>query len=114
MRCGQYGELLARAHLGALGFRILATNFRFHHGEIDIVAEEGDVLVFCEVKTRSSTLFGAPECAVPLRKQAQLRRLAQAYLTLHRIRNRVCRFDVVAIRLQGGNPTVNLIRDAFR
>ena len=51
---GEYGELLARAFLVREGFRIIETNYRFHHGEIDIVAEEGEVLVFCEVKTRTN------------------------------------------------------------
>lgn len=111
---GEYGESLAQAYLKEQGFRILETNYRFHHGELDIVAEEGEILVFCEVKTRSNAEFGPPECAVSEQKQHQLRRLALAYLTVHGIRDRVCRFDVIAIRLQGGVPSVNLIRDAFR
>ena len=111
---GDYGESLARKHLLEQGFRILETNYRFHHGEIDIVAEEGEVLVFCEVKTRTSGQFGPPECALSEQKQRQLRRMALAYLTVHRIHDRVCRFDVVAIRMQGGSPEINLIRDAFR
>jgi putative endonuclease len=77
---GRYGESLAREYLAAHGYRILASNFRFHHGEIDIVAEEGDVLVFCEVKTRTSDLFGSPESAVPPRKQQQIRRIARHIL----------------------------------
>ena len=113
-RCGEYGESLARTYLEAEGYRILQANYRFHHGEIDIVAEEGEVLVFCEVKTRTNILFGAPECAVSGGKQRQLRRLAHAYLAMHRIRDRVCRFDVVAITLHHGKASVNLIRDAFR
>lgn len=111
---GKYGESLAQEYLKDHGLRILTTNYRFHHGEIDIVAEEGDILVFCEVKTRTNAEFGPPEAAVSALKQRQLRRLAHAYLAMHRIRDRVCRFDVVAITLHHGEASVNLIRDAFR
>jgi putative endonuclease len=111
---GEYGESLAQAYLKEQGFRILATNYRFHHGELDIVAEEGEILVFCEVKTRSNAEFGPPECAISEQKQRQLRRLALAYLTVQHINDRPCRFDVVAIRIDRGTPEINHIRDAFR
>ena len=96
------------------GFRIIETNYRFHHGEIDIVAEEGEVLVFCEVKTRTNDAYGAPESALTLLKQRQIRKIALAYLTVHGISDRVCRFDVVAIVLGSGGPQITLLRDAFR
>lgn len=106
--------MLARAFLIREGFRIIETNYRFHHGEIDIVAEEGEVLVFCEVKTRTNDKYGPPEAALTLLKQRQIRKIALAYLTVHRIRDRVCRFDVVAIILHPGEPEIRLLRDAFR
>jgi putative endonuclease len=111
---GEYGELLARAYLVREGFRIIETNYRFHHGEIDIVAEEGEVLVFCEVKTRTNDRYGPPEAALTLLKQRQIKKLALAYLTVHRIRDRQCRFDVVGIVLGRGEPEIALLRDAFR
>jgi putative endonuclease len=114
IRRGEYGEILARQYLEGQGIRVLETNFRFHHGEIDIVAEEGDVLIFCEVKIRFSGTFGPPELAVTAQKQRQIRKIAGAYLLLHRIRDRVCRFDIVAIRVEGDEVRINHIRDAFR
>ena len=112
--CGKHGESLAQEYLKEHGLRILAVNYRFHHGEIDIVAEEGDVLVFCEVKTRTNAEFGPPEAAVSAQKQRQLRRLALAYITLQHCGNRTCRFDVIAIRIDQGRPRIDHIRDAFR
>jgi len=114
VRRGEYGEILARRYLEEQGLRVLETNFRFHHGEIDIVAEEGDALIFCEVKTRFSDTFGTPELAVTAKKQRQIRKLAGAYLATHRIRDRICRFDVVAIRVDNGVASIHYLRDAFR
>ncbi|MBK7257733.1 MAG: YraN family protein [Ignavibacteriae bacterium] len=111
---GGYGEQLARAFLVREGFRILEMNYRFHHGEIDIIAEEGDVLVFCEVKTRTNDRYGAPELAVTALKQRQIRKIALGYITVRGLHDRVCRFDVVAIRLYAGEPEIRLLRDAFR
>lgn len=111
---GEYGEILARRYLEEQGLRVLETNFRFHHGEIDIIAEEGDVLIFCEVKTRFSDAFGTPELAVTAKKQLQIRKIASAYLATHRIHDRICRFDVVAIRVDNGVASVHYLRDAFR
>ena len=114
IRRGEYGEILARQYLEGQGIRVLETNFRFHHGEIDIIAEEGDVLIFCEVKIRFSGTFGPPELAVDTQKQRQIRRIAGAYLLLHRIRDRICRFDIVAIRVENDIASVRHLRDAFR
>jgi len=114
VRRGEYGEILARKYLEEQGVRLLETNFRFHHGEIDIIAEEGEVLIFCEVKTRFSEAFGTPEIAVTAQKQRQIRKIAEAYLAVRRIRDRICRFDVVAIRVDNGVATVHHMRDAFR
>ena len=111
---GEFGERLARAFLVREGFRIIECNYRFHHGEIDIVAQEGEVLVFCEVKTRTNDRYGAPELALTSAKQRQIRKIALAYLTVHRCHDRVCRFDVIAIRLGQGAPAITLFRDAFR
>ena len=114
IRRGEYGEILARQYLEGQGIRILETNVRFHHGEIDIIAEEEDVLIFCEVKIRFSGTFGPPELAVDTQKQRQIRRIAGAYLLLHRIRDRICRFDIVAIRVENDIASVRHLRDAFR
>jgi len=110
---GDQGEEIARRFLQKQGLEIVETKYHYEHGEIDIIAREGEVLVFCEVKTRYSDKFGPPECAIPPRKQAQVRRTANAYLFEHEIREQVCRFDVVAIRFEGKNIRINYIKNAF-
>lgn len=78
---GAYGERVAAAHLVAAGMVILERNWRCPAGEIDIVARDGNTLVICEVKTRTSTDYGSPLEAVTARKAARLRRLAAAWAT---------------------------------
>ncbi|WP_034805684.1 YraN family protein [Intrasporangium oryzae] len=80
---GDYGERLACRHLREQGFTILERNWRCARGEIDIVAADGDCLVVCEVKTRSSDGFGAPFEAVTWRKARRLRRLAGLWIEAH-------------------------------
>ena len=74
-------------------------NFRCSYGEIDIVAEEGDDLVFVEVKTRRGSAYGLPEEAVTARKQQKLIQVATAYLDLHGCMERAWRIDVIAVQL---------------
>ena len=110
---GREGEQMAAEHLRTLGYEIVETNYRFGHGEVDIVALDGDILVFCEVKTRDNDAFGAPEYAITPRKQQQIRKIALGYLYEHQIRDRQCRFDVVAIRLRRGQPDLHYVKNAF-
>ena len=94
---GAYGERLAADHLAAAGMTLLARNWRCPIGEIDIVARDGDVLVICEVKTRSSTAFGHPLEAVSARKAARLRRLAAAWITATGVHPADVRIDLVGV-----------------
>jgi putative endonuclease len=110
---GMVGEQLAREYLEHCGLRIVSCNTRFGRGEIDIIAEEGEYLVFCEVKMRRSETFGSPEYAVTPAKQQQLRRLATGYLAQRHITDRACRFDVVAIEWSGSLPRIRHLRNAF-
>lgn len=80
---------------------------------MDIIAEEGEVLVFCEVKYRRSEQYGPPELAVTPRKQARVRRAALAYLAEEEIENRLCRFDVVALQQKGSGVDIRHWRNAF-
>lgn len=111
---GRYGEQLAAETLRAAGLEILARNWRCSAGELDIVARDGAVLVFVEVKTRSSLAFGDPGEAVHAAKAAQLRRLALCWLAEHRERAPFAaelRFDVVSVvRLAPGGPMVRHLR----
>ena len=110
---GKAGEDLAAQFLERNGLKILERNYRFERGEIDIIAEEGDELIFVEVKARRSTAFGAPEDAVTEEKQEQVRAVADGYLFEHDIDNRPCRFDVVAIEFKNSKTEIRHIRDAF-
>jgi len=96
---GRTGERLAAEVLMGQGYRILERNFRCSYGEIDLVAEDGDDLVFIEVKTRRGTAYGRPEEAVTLRKQRKLLEIASYYLDLHTCSERSWRIDVVAVQL---------------
>lgn len=111
---GVNGELLAARFLKGEGMEVVEMNYRHGRGEIDLILRDGETLVFCEVKARSSDRFGTPEYAVTPRKQHQLRRLAAAYLYHHEIRDVACRFDVIAIRVVNGQPVLNHIRNAFQ
>jgi putative endonuclease len=109
---GRYGEDLAARHLADAGLAILERNYRCESGEIDIVARDGDVLVVCEVKTRSGLRFGAPLEAVTATKARRLRVLASRWLSDHRgIRPKTVRFDVVGVlRPDDGSPRVEHVR----
>ena len=111
---GRKGEAVAVRHLRRLGYRILKTGFRTRFGEIDIIAEEKDTLVFVEVKTRRDLEAGDPVEAVDGRKQRRLVRLADAYLQQRGTPEAICRFDVVSIVLPRlGRSRVDLYRNAF-
>ena len=94
---GHRGEDLAAAFLCAKGYRILTWNWRIKAGEIDIIALDGETLVFCEVKSRSSTCFGTGAEAVDARKQRKILQVAKLYLQRYNLWNQRCRFDVVEI-----------------
>jgi putative endonuclease len=94
---GDYGEQVAERHLVAVGFTILERNWRCAAGEIDIVARDGDVLVVCEVKTRSSVEYGLPLEAVTQAKARRLRRLAALWLQQSSVRAAAVRVDVVGV-----------------
>ena len=113
-RFGKLGEELACAELVQRGYSILERGYRTPSGELDIVAREGDFLVFVEVKARQNDSFGEPEEAVTLRKQQKLVWMATDYLARHGLGEVPCRFDVVGINTETSPPAVTLIVDAFR
>lgn len=108
---GAYGERVAVAHLAAAGMTVLDRNWRCAQGEIDIVARDGDVLVICEVKTRSSTALGHPLEAVTSRKAARLRRLAAAWVRERQVHPPEIRIDLVGVlRAPRGAASVEHVR----
>ena len=94
---GRRGEELAGKFLKKAGYKILESNYRGRLGEIDLVAEDGDCLVFVEVKTRGSLACGHPLESIDSRKQRQLIKAAREYLAEHDAEERVCRFDAVSV-----------------
>ncbi|MBX3158597.1 MAG: YraN family protein [Deltaproteobacteria bacterium] len=107
---GARSEQAAVELLLASGYRIVERNFRVKLGELDVIAADGDTLVFVEVRSRADDLHGSAIEAVGYRKQRQVARVAEMYLAMRRPTQRRVRFDVVAIT--GGKA--ELIRDAWR
>ncbi len=103
---GEYGERLAARYLQEHGLEVVERNWRCVHGEIDLIARDGDCLVFCEVKTRRTERFGAPVEAVDRRKAARLRRLAAAWLQAHEVHPDRIRIDVIGILRPAAGPAV--------
>jgi putative endonuclease len=112
-RKGALGEDLAAAHLKKAGYVILERNYRCPVGEMDIVARDGDVLVFVEVKSRRSGTFGEPEESVGPGKQRRLTRISLQYLNQKRLHDEKCRFDVVSVRMDPSGTRIEIFRDAF-
>ena len=94
---GAYGERVAAQRLVHDGMELVDRNWRCDLGEIDLVLRDGDVLVFCEVKTRSSSAYGHPLEAVTATKAARLRRLAARWLQAHDVHPEGVRIDLVGV-----------------
>ena len=109
---GTHYEQEAGRFLETKGYRILQYNYRCRFSEIDIVAEDGEYLVFCEVKYRRESSFLDTLEAVDIKKQRQICKAALFYIREHRREEWACRFDVIAI-CGGRDPKVLLIQNAF-
>jgi putative endonuclease len=110
---GRRSEILAANYLRSLGYRVVSSGFRTRNGEVDLVAWDGDVLVFVEVKSRQSS--DPPEDAVNQRKRERIARAAHSYILRHHHQNTPRRFDIVAVTsMRGRKPSFRLLRDAFR
>jgi len=110
---GKRGEDLACAELEKRGYIIVDRRFRTRCGELDIVARDGGVLVFIEVKARSGSNFGTPFESVTWKKRQRLSQMAASYLFIRRLAGVACRFDVVAVVERQGMQTIELLRGAF-
>jgi putative endonuclease len=111
---GRYGEAVAVRCLRDAGYELIETNWRCSRGEIDILARDGDTLVVCEVKTRTSASFGEPAEAVGFVKAQRIRRLAVQWLTDHPGHWESVRFDVVSVLSRASGPAqVRHLRGAF-
>lgn len=105
---GKLGENFACDFLGKRGYKIISQNYRIRGGEIDIIAEDGDTIVFIEVKTRKSLVFGHPEEAINKRKQHKLALVAEQYLSSHELYEKDYRIDVIGIEVGQDGQLVNL------
>jgi putative endonuclease len=111
---GRYGEDLACAELARRHYVIVERRYRTRAGELDIVARDGECLVFVEVKARRGEEFGHGAEAVTPQKQQKIVWMATDYLARHQLAHMPCRFDVVAIDTDVTPPDVTILRDAFR
>jgi len=110
---GIRGEDLACRFLESKGYRILSRNYRGGKCELDIIAETGDSIVFCEVKTARSDACGSPLGWISKKKIRHIARAAREYIITHRISGRTLRFDVIAVEVRDGQPEISHIENAF-
>jgi len=111
---GEKGEKQAARYLKKKGYKVVTANYRCKYGEIDLIVRDADILIFIEVKTRTSTDFGDPAAAVDYRKQQQISKVAHHYLITHHNDDVDARFDVISILSPRGQKTeIEHISDAF-
>jgi len=106
---GRDGEEIAAEYLRNNGYRIVEKNYKNRFGEIDIIAKDGNTVVFIEVKTRNTPSYGTPSSAVDSKKQQRMGKVAVTYLIKKRLTHHPVRFDVVSIC----DGKIEVIRDAF-
>ena len=109
---GKFGEELAKEYLINHGYKILHTNWRVKHLEVDIIAQKDIFLIFCEVKYRTSNAFGEPESFVTIQKQKRIIGAAETYIELYQWQGE-SRFDVISILAENGTVKINHIEDAY-
>lgn len=111
---GTESETSAIDYLISKGYKIIKRNFNFGKtGEIDIIAKDGNVLVFFEVKSRKSFEYGSPIESVPPSKRKSIYHAAKGYLYVNKIENAEIRFDFIGIDLRGSEPEITHIENAF-
>jgi putative endonuclease len=111
---GRAGEEAAVQFLRQHGYRILERNYRCRYGEIDLIARDGRMLAFVEVKTRRSHKYGPAAEAVTVQKQRHLIKASQVYLLQQKKADEFCRFDVVTVEMGTPQLRIELIKDAFQ
>ena len=113
---GRAGEAAARSHVtNILGYKIAETNFRVREGEIDIVAQDGDIIVFIEVKTRTNRKFGSAAEQISQSKAQRLQMTAQQYLAENSLHNADWRIDLLSVEMSrtGRVSAINYLRSAI-
>jgi putative endonuclease len=110
---GNAAEDAAVGHLEAQGWRVLARNWTCRYGELDVVAERGELVCFVEVRMRSTAVWGDPAHTVSFAKQRRVVKAALHYLFAHDLGERMMRFDVISVVGRGERATVEHIPGAF-
>jgi len=110
---GKEGEQLALKEVKRLGYTCIERNYRCPLGEVDLVAKDGDTLVFIEIKTRKGKDLAYAKEAVDGRKKRQLSKVALAYMKAHECCDVKSRFDVVAVHWSEGGARIEVVKDAF-
>lgn len=110
---GAKGEQIAARFLERQGFQIVERNFRYERGEIDIIAKRENIISFCEVKTRTSDVYGRGEDAVNPKKQQQIRKVADGFISERGLDNYDFRFDVVVVEISRNETKIRFIENAF-
>jgi putative endonuclease len=110
---GMEGEEIALNYLLKNGYKLLERNWHFGKYEVDLIVENDEILVFVEVKFRSTDYFGEPEIFVSNKQKLNLIRAANRFISKYDI-EKEARFDIVSIVMQNGKPDINHIEDAFK
>ena len=111
---GNTSEDIALEYLQERGYRLIQRNYRCKAGEIDLIVQKDDILVFAEVRSRTGTQYGEPSESVNRKKQDKIRKTAKYYLYCNRhLECYYCRFDVLSIVWKDGRARVEWIADAF-
>lgn len=113
---GNTGELIAVEHLNSIGYKVIDRNFRSRFGEIDIIARDEKYIVFVEVKTRYTSIYGSPCEAVNYNKIVKLNKTAEYYILKNKLSKNYFRFDVIEVFIDynDNSHAVKLIRNAFQ
>jgi putative endonuclease len=110
---GKLGEDLALKKIKRMGYKCIVRNYRCSLGEVDLIAKDGDTLVFVEIKTRKGKSLEYAKEAVDRRKKRQLSKVALAYMKENHCSGTKSRFDVVAVNLEGNKKQIEVVKNAF-
>ena len=112
---GDNSEAMAQNYLEQRGYRLVQKNFRCKTGEIDLIMQKGDMLIFAEVRSRTSSRYGEPLETVNKTKQDKIKKTAAYYLYTHpKLAECYCRFDVLSVLWINGTAQITWIEDAFQ
>lgn len=110
---GKLGEDLATKYLYSINYKIIDRNFSCRQGEIDIIARDGNELVFIEVKTRTNSCYGKPAEAVNYIKQQHIEKVAKYYIYKNHLENEYIRFDIVEVYISNNKNIINHIKQVI-